>query len=108
MFGYTIVKGRFSDCLEFAAVDLLKGKVIVRFKSSGDEYIYKNVSRRKILNLLINDNMSLGFWGQSLFRDAIQENRYRPQTGALTYDRIGNSLRSNAVPSYIAALQPAY
>ena len=102
MFGYTIVNRRFSDCLEFAAVNVLQGRVIVRFTKSGDEYIYKNVSRRRLLSLLLDNNKSLGFWGQYLFKNAIQENRYRPATGAMTYQRIGNSYHSYELPALLA------
>ena len=37
MFGYTIVNRRFSDAIEFAAVNVVKGTAIVRFKKSGAE-----------------------------------------------------------------------
>ena len=102
MFGYTIVNRRFSDAIEFAAVNVLQGRCIVRFKKSGEEYIYKNVPKTRLLSLLLDDNKSLGFWGQYLFNNAIVENRYRPQTGAMTYQRIGNSYGPFDIPAYIA------
>ena len=101
MFGYTIVNRRFSDAIEFAAVNVLQGRCIVRFKESGAEYLYKNVSRRRLLSLLLDNNKSLGFWIQYLSKNAIQENRYRPATGAMTYNRIGYSY-FNEIPKYLA------
>ena len=44
MFGYTIVNRRFSDAVEFAAVNVVNATCIIRFKKSGDEYLYRNVS----------------------------------------------------------------
>ena len=102
MFGYTIVNRRFSDAIEFAAVNVLQGRCIIRFKESGVEYIYKNVSRRRLLALLLDANKSLGFWGQYLFKNAIQENRFRPMTGVMTYNRIGCSYTRESLPSYLA------
>ena len=102
MFGYTIVNRRFSDAVEFAAVNVVKGTAIIRFKKSGDEYLYKNVSRRRLLSLLLDDNKSLGFWIQYLSNNAIVENRFRPQTGAMTYRRIGNSYHSFELPAMLA------
>ena len=101
MFGYTIVNRRFSDAVEFAAVNVLQGRAIVRF-TNGNEYIYKNVKRTKLINLLVNKNMSLGFWIQELSNNAIVENRYRPQTGALTYQMIGTSYKASDLPDYLA------
>ena len=102
MFGYTIVNRRFSDAIEFAAVNVVKGTAIIRFKESGAEYLYKNVSRRRLLSLLLDNNKSLGFWIQFLSKNAIPENRYRPQTGAMTYQRIGNSYHANELPTLLA------
>ena len=52
---------------------------------NGDTYLYKNVARTKILNLMFNEVISLGFWVQSLVDNSRRENRYNVQTGALTY-----------------------
>ena len=101
MFGYTIVNRRYSEAIEFAAVNVLQGRCIVRF-TNGYEYLYKNVKRTKLINLLVNKNMSLGFWIQELSNNAIVENRFRPQTGAMTYRRIGNSYHSFELPAMLA------
>ena len=101
MFGYTIVNRRYSEAVEFAAVNVLQGRCIVRF-TNGYEYLYKNVKRTKLINLLVNKNMSLGFWIQELSNNAIVENRYRPQTGAMTYQQIGTSYKASDLPDYLA------
>ena len=99
---YSIVRPRFSEAVEFAAVNVLQGRCIIRFKESGVEYIYKNVSRRRLLSLLLDNNKSLGFWVQFLSKNAIQENRFRPMTGVMTYNRIGCSYTRDTLPSYLS------
>ena len=46
------------------------GVVLVEF-TNGYAYEYTHVSRRAIMNLLINPNMSLGFW--------VNQNCIRPE-----------------------------
>ena len=58
---------------------------------NGDTYLYKNVARTKILNLMLNDVISLGFWVQDLVNNSVYENRYNVQTGALTVKKQGFS-----------------
>jgi hypothetical protein len=55
---------RTSDCVERMVVDPLRGVVQVAY-AKGNIYEYDCVSRRAILNLLMNPNMSLGFWVNS-------------------------------------------
>jgi hypothetical protein len=55
---------RTSDCVERMVVDPLRGVVQVAY-AKGNIYQYDCVSRRAILNLLMNPNMSLGFWVNS-------------------------------------------
>jgi hypothetical protein len=52
---------RSSDCVERMVVDPLRAVVQVAYRK-GSIYEYTCVSRRAILNLLMNPNMSLGFW----------------------------------------------
>ena len=52
---------RSSDCVERMVVDPLRAVVQVAY-AKGSIYEYTCVSRRAILNLLLNPNMSLGFW----------------------------------------------
>ena len=50
-----------SDCCDIH-VDALRGSATVLFNNSNKVYRYFNVSRRAILNLIANPNMSVGFW----------------------------------------------
>ena len=52
---------RTSDCVEVMYVDPIRAIVQVAY-AKGSIYEYTCVSRRAILNLLMNPNMSLGFW----------------------------------------------
>jgi hypothetical protein len=52
---------RSSDCVEVMYVDPLHAIVQVAYEK-GNVYEYTCVSRRAILNLLMNPNMSLGLW----------------------------------------------
>ena len=52
---------RSSDCCDGITVDLINGTAAVLF-TNGAVYEYTNVSRRAILNLMMQPNMSLGFW----------------------------------------------
>ena len=98
---YTIIRPRFSAAVDFAAVNVLQGRCIIRFKESGAEYIYKNVSRRRLLSLTLDNNKSLGFWIQFLAKNAVIENALRPMK-AMTYKRIGTAYHRETLPSYLA------
>ena len=50
-----------SSFIEYIATDFFKGSCNVKMKD-GSYYVYTNVSRRSILNLNLNPNMSLGMW----------------------------------------------
>ena len=52
---------RTSDAIELLLVDPFNGVAFCQF-TNGYAYEYTNVSRRAICNLLLNPNMSLGFW----------------------------------------------
>lgn len=52
---------RTSDCVERMVVDPVRAIVQVAY-ANGNIYEYTHVSRRAIVNLLLNPNMSLGFW----------------------------------------------
>ncbi len=52
---------RSSNAIESIGCDLLNGICHVTFKN-GYEYSYNGVSRRAMLNLKLNKNISLGFW----------------------------------------------
>jgi hypothetical protein len=52
---------RTSDAIEGISLSLINGTVSVMY-NNGAVYRYTNVSRRAIANLMLNPNMSLGFW----------------------------------------------
>ena len=90
---------RTSTAVEAIQVNPFKGSVTLRY-TNGYEYKYSNVSRAKILNLLINDNMSLGFWVQELANNAIRVRDYlygnTVATGKLCYQFVGATSDANA------------
>lgn len=54
-----------STAIRCLSADLIRGVVAVAFDGASkpsDYYVYHNVSRRAIANLIANPNMSLGFW----------------------------------------------
>ena len=55
------ISNRTSSFVEQIQVNPLTGCVDVCFKN-GTRYEYENVSRRAIINLMLNQNISLGFW----------------------------------------------
>ena len=61
MFSSRFTARRTSDACDYISVNLLAGTAEVHFRR-GNMYRYTNVSRRAILNLMYNPNMSLGFW----------------------------------------------
>ena len=70
--------------------------VNLRF-TNGYEYKYSNVSRAKIINLLLNDNISFGFWVyNNLSKVAVQDLGYlrgnTVATGKLCYNQTGATL----------------
>ena len=55
------IANRSSDAIAHIQVSPILGVVLVEF-TNGYAYEYTNVSRRAIVNLMCNPNMSLGFW----------------------------------------------
>ena len=89
-----LIRSRYSEAVEFLSVNPLKATALVRY-TSGGEYLYRGVSRRKLLNIMINDNMSLGFWVQQLSRDATE---YNSESTGMTYELVGHSYSSRSLP----------
>ena len=83
---FITIPHRSSNCTEFIAVNPITAKVVVRYMA-GAEYLFRNVSRRKILSLMLNPNISLGFWNKSLRKNAIKYNP-RVKTKRLTFEFI--------------------
>ena len=63
------VFNRSSDCARAISVDALNGTAAVFF-NNGTAYEYKNVSRRAIVNFMINECASLGFFVNNILRDS--------------------------------------
>ena len=61
LFMFINIPARTSDCVERIVVDPVRGIAQVAY-TKGNIYEYTHVSRRAIANLLLNPNMSLGFW----------------------------------------------
>ena len=75
---FITVPQRTSSAVSNIQVDALSGEAIVTFKN-GLEYLYENVSKRSIINLLFNPDVSLGFWVNN---NCVQSERTR----TLSYD----------------------
>ena len=59
MFNFTIFRS--SAAVTSITCDVLNGVCYVNYKN-GSVYAYNGVSRRAMLNLKLNANISLGFW----------------------------------------------
>ena len=59
MFNFTIIRS--SAAVAAIHCDVLNGMALVSYKN-GSVYAYSNVSRRAMMNLKFNPNLSLGFW----------------------------------------------
>ena len=97
---FVIPNPRTSEAIEAIKVDPIKGTVVARFRSNGYEYKYSNVDRLSIINLLLNDNMSFGFWVyNNLVKVAVQNLGYLRgntiATGKLCYQLVGATLDTN-------------
>ena len=93
---FIIPNPRTSEAIEAIKVDPVNGTVITRFRVNGYEYKYSNVSRLAIINLLMQPNMSLGFWVyNNLSKVAVQDLGYlrgnTVATGKLCYQQTGVS-----------------
>ena len=97
---FVIPNPRTSEAIEAIKVDPIKGVVVTRFRSNGYEYKYSNVNRLSIINLLMNNNMSLGFWVyNNLSKVATRELSYlrgnTVATGQLCYNFLGATVDTN-------------
>ena len=97
----SIPNPRTSEAVEAINVNPFTRVVNVRF-TNGYEYKYSNVSRLAIINLLMQPNMSLGFWVyNNLSKVAVPDLGYlrgnTVATGQLCYEFRGATSDSNAV-----------
>ena len=99
---FIIPNPRTSEAIEAIKVDPIAGTVVTRFRVNGYEYKYSNVSRAKIVNLLINPNMSFGFWVQELSKNAVLALGYlrgnTVATGKLCYQMTGVGYKTDSLP----------
>lgn len=100
---FIIPNPRTSEAIEAIKVDPVQGTVVTRFRSNGYEYKYSNVSRIAIINLLMQPNMSLGFWVyNNLSKVAIEDLGYLRgntiATGKLCYQHVGTCYFGGALP----------
>ena len=58
---FITVPQRQSSAVKSLEVDAIAGEAIVTF-TNGLSYLYENVSKRSIINVLFNPDVSLGFW----------------------------------------------
>ena len=97
----SIPSARTSDAIEAINVNPFTKVVNLRF-TNGFEYKYSNVSRAKIVNLMINPNMSFGLWVQSLVENAVRELSYlrgnTVATGKLCYSLTGFGMQTDSLP----------
>ena len=98
---FVIPNPRTSEAIEAIKVDPIRGIVVTRFRVNWYEYKYSKVDRLSIINLLLNDNMSLGFWVyNNLSKVATRELSYlrgnTVATGQLCYNFVGASYNSKA------------
>jgi len=97
----SIPTARSSEAVEAINVNPFTRVVNVRF-TNGYEYKYSNVSRAKIVNLMLNPNMSFGFWIQDLSKNAVRALSYlrgnTVATGKLCYEQTGIGWRTDALP----------
>ena len=61
LFNNIVVRHGHSDCADYIIANVADGVARVAYKN-GNVYEYTNVSRRALLNLVMNDNISLGRW----------------------------------------------
>ena len=97
----SIPSPRTSDAIEAINVNPFTKVVNLRF-TNGYEYKYSNVSRAKIVNLMLNPNMSFGLWVQDLSKNAVRALSYlrgnTAATGKLCYEMTGVGFTTDALP----------
>ena len=97
----SIPNPRTSTAVEAINVNPFTKVVNLRF-TNGYEYKYSNVNRAKIVNLMLNPNMSFGFWVQDLSKNAVRALSYlrgnTVATGQLCYEQTGIGWRTDALP----------
>ena len=88
------VPQRQSSAIKSLSVDAIAGEAIVTF-SNGLQYLYENVSKRSIINVLFNPDVSLGFWVNN---NCVNSER----TSTLSYDkgRLESAYKGAQLPTF--------
>ena len=86
------VPNRTSTAIESLQVDALNSQAYVTFKN-GNSYAYGNVSKRAIVNVLFNPDVSLGFWVNN---NLVQSERAEVLNSALDYADLKDSNRTTS------------
>ena len=95
---YVHVPFRTSNAIESLEVDLLKQKARCVFKD-GKGYVYGNVSKRAIANVMFNPDVSLGFWVNNNLLNS--ERAYEiGHTRNVTRSRLERMLKEPELPSF--------
>ena len=85
------VNDRTSTCCDVIAVNPLTKVAVVRY-NNGREYTYKNVSRRSIIKLMADRNVSLGFFANQLKKDSKDKTKETYSLGQTGFEFAYNSL----------------
>ena len=98
---YITVPYRSSSAIQSLEVDALKGLANVKFKN-GNEYEYENVSKLAIINVLFNEDVSLGFWVNNNLvnteRTQIANDEYQELANRFT--KLDNKLEGAQLPEF--------
>ena len=60
-FNNQVIRHGHSDCADYIIVNVAKAQCIVAY-TNGTRYLYEGVSRRALLKLMLQPNISLGRW----------------------------------------------
>ena len=60
-FNNQVIRHGHSDCASFIVANVANATAVVRY-TNGDTYKYTNVSRRALIKLIMQPNISLGRW----------------------------------------------
>ena len=98
---YITVPYRSSSAIQSLEVDALKGLANVKFKN-GNEYEYENVSKLAIINVLFNEDVSLGFWVNNNLvnteRTQLANDEYQELANRFT--KLDNKLEGVSLPEF--------
>ena len=98
---YITVPYRSSSAIKNLQVDALNSKALCTF-TNGKVYEYENVSKRAIINVLFNPDVSLGFWVNNNLvnteRTQIANDEYQELANRFT--KLDNKLDNVKLPEF--------